>query len=474
MGKLRGASESREGTGGPMQPWAAEELRHAQLGDQRLNRRLVRIAEDLAAQPAVSVPQASGSWAATKAVYRFWDSAQVTPEAILASHTQSTVARVASQGLALAVQDTTDFDFVHHPATQGLGPLENKYQAGLKVHSALAVSADGVPLGLLHQTIWARDPATVGKRHQRRKRATQDKESQRWLTALAASQRIVPGHVQVVTVADSEADIYDLFALQRRAGSELLIRGTHDRRVDEIGYVWETLAKSPICGSYPLEVRRKEGQPAHQATLSVRYTALTMQPPRHHLQRARLKPVQLWAILVQEEAPPAGVEPIVWLLWTSLPVTDLHAALRCVRWYSYRWLIERYHFVLKSGCRLEELQLQKAERIARALATYSIVAWRLLWLTYEARQNPDTPCDQVLEPAQWQSLYCRIHKTSRPPATPPTLRQAVRWIAQLGGFLGRKSDGEPGVQTIWLGLRRLEDMAAMWQLLLSPITPDSS
>jgi hypothetical protein len=456
-----------------MQAWAAAELRHAHLGDERLNRRLARIVEDLAAQPTASVPQASGSWAATKAAYRFWDSEQVTPEAIRASHTHSTVVRIGVQRLVLAVQDTTELDFAHHPATQGLGTLENQYQAGLKVHSALAVSAEGVPLGLLHQAIWARDPATVGQGQQRRKRATQDKESQRWLTALAASQQIVPAAVTVVTVADSEADIYDLFALPRRAGSELLIRGTHDRRVDETGYVWETLANSPLQGQYQLAVRRKEGQPARQATLSVRYLTLAVQPPRHHLQRAGLQPVQLSAILVVEAAPPADVTPIVWLLWTSLPVTDLDEALRCVRWYSYRWLIERYHFVLKSGCRLEELQLAAAARIQRALATYCIVAWRLLWLTYQARQDPDSPCDRVLEPAEWQSLYSRIHQTSRPPATPPTLRQAVRWIAQLGGFLGRKSDGEPGVQTIWLGLRRLEDMAAMWQLLLPPPSSDS-
>jgi hypothetical protein len=457
-----------------MQQWAAEELRHAHLGDKRLNRRLVRMVEDLAAQPAASVPRASGTWAATKAAYRFWDSAEVTPEAIRASHTQSTVERVAGQALVLAVQDTTELDFAHHPATRGMGPLENEYQAGLKVHSALAVSAEGVPLGLLHQAVWVRDPASVGKARERRKRQTQDKESQRWLTTLAASQQAVPNHVTVVTVADSEADIYDLFALPRRAGSELLVRGTHNRRVDETGYVWETLAKSPVCGYYQLEVRRKEGQPARQATLSVRYLALQMQPPHHHSQRAQMQPLPLWAILVQEETPPAGVKPIVWLLWTSLPVADQDAALRCVRWYSYRWLIERYHFVLKSGCRLEELQLEEAARIERALATYCIVAWRLLWLTYEARQNPNTPCDRVLEPAEWQALYCRHHKTSRPPATPPTLRQAVRWIAQLGGFLGRKSDGEPGVQTIWLGLGRLEDMTAMWQIMLLQPPANSS
>lgn len=458
-----------------MQSWAAQELRRAQLGDGRLNRRLVRVVEDLAAQPSASVPQASGTWAATKGVYRFWDSEQVTPEAIRASHTQSTVERVGAYPLVLAIQDTTDLDFAHHPATQGLGPLDNIFQHGLKVHSSLAASSEGVPLGLLHQAVWVRDPDQVGVSQRRRQRETKDKESQRWLTALAASQAVVPEAVSVVTVADSEADIYDLFALERRPGSHLLIRGTHNRRVDHTArYLWAAVRQSPERGQYRLALRRKEGQAARTATLQVRYVSLEIQPPRHHLQRGVLSPVPLQVILVEERTAPPGVTPICWLLLTSLPVESLTDALRYVRWYSYRWLIERYHFVLKSGCRLEKLQLEEAERIQRALATYGIVAWRLLWLTYEARQNPDAACDGVLEAHEWQSLYSKIHQTSHPPATPPTLRQAVRWIAQLGGFLGRKHDGEPGVQTIWLGLRRLSDIAAMWQLLRPSPAPGSS
>ena len=457
-----------------MLSWAAKELRYARLGDARLNRRLMRIVEDVAAQPTASVPQASGTWAATKGAYRFWDSEQVSPEAIRASHVASTVERVRREKVVLAVQDTTELDFAHHLATQGLGPLDNAYQRGLKVHSCLAESTQGVPLGLLHQAVWVRDPERVGIRHQRRKRETKDKESQRWLTALQASQEAVPAEVQVVTVADSEADIYDLFALPRRSGSHLLIRGTHNRRVDHTAaYLWQAAGQSPVCGEYALHVRRKDGQPGREAKLGVRYCSLEIQPPRNRKQRASLAAVCMQVVLVVEQTPPTGVTPIRWLLLTTLALHTLEDALQCVRWYSYRWLIERYHFVLKSGCRLESLQLETAERLQRALATYGIVAWRLLWLTYEARQGPQTPCDQVLERHEWQSLYCRIHKTSQPPTVPPTLHQAVRWIAQLGGFLGRTSDGEPGVQTIWFGLRRLTDIAAMWQLLYPQPHPDS-
>ena len=152
----------------------------------------------------------------------------------------------------------------------------------------------------------------------------------------------------------------------------------------------------------------------------------------------------------------------------TLPVETFLQAEQCVRWYRCRWLIERYHFVLKSGCRLEDLQLETAARLERALATYCIVAWRLLWLTYQARETPEVSCEVVFQPHEWQALYAITQRTTLLPATPPSLQQAVRWVAQLGGFLGRASDGDPGVQTIWRGLRRLDDLATMWLLLLPP------
>ncbi len=149
-------------------------------------------------------------------------------------------------------------------------------------------------------------------------------------------------------------------------------------------------------------------------------------------------------------------------------MNNFEQAVRCIRWYTYRWLIERYHYVLKSGCRIEHLQLETAERVKKALATYAIVAWRLLWLTYQARQNPELPCDTILETHEWQSLYCHIHDVALPSSQPPSIEQAVIWIAQLGGFLARKHDGFPGVKTLWRGLPRLHDIASTWKRLHPP------
>lgn len=454
-----------------MTGWAASELQYADLGDTRRNKRLVRLVEDLAAQPHASVPQASGDLAATQAAYDFWSSPHIKAQAIREAHQRSTIERVKQHSIIIGIQDTTELNFTHHPRKKGMGYLDNANSRGLKVHSVFCSSTNGVPLGILHQQVWSRDLDEIGKKHQRHKKPIQEKESQRWLTALEVTQSLISQETVVVTVADREADIYDLLVLPRRSNSELLIRATHNRRVkrnaeaQQVERLYEVMPQMPTCGQLTLELRRHPERVARSATLTLRTTTLQLQPPQNHPEAESLAPVSVQVILAQEENPPAGVEPVSWLLLTTLPVTCFEDVVQCLRWYSYRWLIERYHYVLKSGCRLEQLQLETAERIQRALATYTIVAWRLLWITYLARYHPETPADTVLATHEWQALYCTIHKTPQPPPSPPSLNRCIRWIAQLGGFLGRKGDGEPGVKTIWQGLRRLHDIAQTWKLV---------
>src|SRR5215211_119678 len=449
-----------------MTSWAASELQSVDFKDVRLSKRLFRLVDDLTAHPTASIPEACASWTATKGAYRFLDSKRVTPAAIRSAHQERTLARVGLLTSVLVIQDTTELDFTSHPATTDLGYLDHPKHRGLKVHSALAASTDGVPLGLIHQEVWTRDPATLGKKHQRAQRNTAEKESQRWLSTLTATLDAIPDDIQVITVADREADFYALFAAERRAGAELLIRAAHNRRVDaDTQLLEEAIAAAPIGGRLTISVPRRDDQPARQATLTLRWTSVSLGPPQNAKQRSTLPHIPIQVVVAEELAPPEGVKPLRWVLLTTLEVADWEDAVQLVRWYRTRWLIERYHFVLKSGCGIEKLQLETADRLQRALAVYCMVAWRLLWLTYEARQQPDELCTVVLAPHEWQALYCTIHQRPVPPTTPPTLRQALRWIAQLGGFLARKGDGEPGVQTIWRGLRRLEDIAATWLLL---------
>jgi hypothetical protein len=455
--------------------WAEDELRHADLGDARLNRRLVRLVADLAAHPAAPVPLACASWPATKAAYRFWDNDRVHVHGILDAHIRRTQDRLPTDRQpVLAIQDTTVLNFSGHPATAGLGYLSALEQRGLFVHSTLCVGPDGVPVGLLDQRVWVRNDADFGKRTDRRHRPTAAKESQRWLDGLSGTEAALPSGQAVVTVADREADFYDLFATPRRPGHDLLIRAKSRRRIrHEARLLGHGIATRPSGGQLRVKLPRANGRPGRTAPLVLRYGTFAIEPPSTHPDRKHLPALPVTVVLAEERNPPPGVAPVRWLLLSTLTVRCFADAVRLIRWYARRWLIERYNFVLKSGCRAEKLQLETATRLERALATYAVVAWRLLWLTYAARRDPDAPCDGVLEPEEWRVL--QGHGGQEPTATPPSLREAIGLVARLGGFLGRRADGVPGVQVIWRGLSRLQDLLTGYRLAIRQHrTPPSS
>ena len=463
--------------------WAEQEVGQAHLGHAARTKRLVRLVADLVAHPAESVPQACQEWAATKGAYRFWANERVEAAAIRQAHIEQTRARCQEQELILAIQDTTDVDDSTHPATTGLGHLQGKrtkgrLPQGLKVHSVMAASQQGVPLGLLYQQVWVREDETATEEEavHRRHQSIDEKESGRWLLVPQAIGASFAPAQRVLTIADREADLYDLFAQARPVGQELLIRAKHDRRLHtqpkaEAAHLWERIRQTRAAVIVAFEVPRSQGHPPRSTTLAIRFATLTIAPPKPRKNHVVWKPLPLQVVLAEEVDPPAGETAVCWLLLTTMPVTGEEEAVQVVLWYSLRWLIERYHYVLKSGCRIEELQLETRQRLERALATYCIVAWRLLWLTYAACQTPESSCELVLQPDEWQALSATIHQTPTPPEQPPTLHQAVCWIARLGGFLGRTSDGEPGVKVIWRGLRRLQDITATWQLLHSQEPP---
>jgi hypothetical protein len=367
------------------------------------------------------------------------------------------------QAVVLVIQDTTDLNFSSLKHTSGLGFINQTTQQGIKVHTSFAVSGSGEPLGVLRQHTWIRTERS-GKRGERRKKATHEKESQRWLDGVSAVEAEVDKDLVLVHVGDREADIFDLFTLPRRAHSHLLIRAEHNRKVEhELDYLIPTIAQGPILGEKTIPIERNPKRPARQAHLTLRGMQLSVAVPRAHKQPTQCQPVPLNVLLVEEAIAPTEGEPIRWLLITTLPIETFEQAWQCVVWYSLRWLIERFHYTLKSGCHIEALQLESVERLLNALATYSIVAWRLMWLTYRARLTPEDSCESVLEPKEWKLLRRKFEPKSRS-KTPPTLRQATHWIARLGGFLGRKHDGEPGLKTLWRGLGVLHHLLEGAQL----------
>jgi hypothetical protein len=458
----------------PDATWAEEEFGEADLGDLRRNARLVQLASVLGAQPSASLPDATDDPATLKAAYRFFDNHYVRAEAMLKSHVQSTKRRLQAVPVVLAVQDTTYLDWTEHPHTSGLGPLAAPSHQGLLAHTTLALTPERVPLGLLQQQVWVRD-GDVRRQQDHKQRPIADKESQKWLTSLDA---VIAAHsecpdTQFVSIGDREADVYDLFLLERPVGVDLLIRAAQDRKVDqEEKYLWAAVASAPLAASVTVHIGARAGQEARNARVQVRWRQLTLQPPKHRASE-HLAPITVWALWASEREPPAGVEAVEWLLLTTLPITSTDDALERLAWYACRWGIEVWHKVLKSGCRIEARQLETAERLKRCLTLYSVIAWRILYATMLARALPDAPCSVLLSEDEWQGLYCRIQRVALPPEKPPTLRQVVRWLAQLGGFLGRKGDGEPGVSVLWKGFQHLVDIAAMYRIMRPRPAPRS-
>ena len=447
--------------------WAVEEFAAADLGDRRRTARLLDLASAVARLPTASLPQACVDEAQLDAAYRFFANDHIAPAAILDSHVQATLARAASQPRILAVQDTCLLDFTHHPATTGLGPLASPAHQGLLLHSTLAFTPERLPLGLLAQQRWTRDPATVGKSAQRHDLPIADKESYKWLRSLQAvnSAALACPATHFVSIGDREADIYDLFVTAREANVDLLVRATEDRRTTQPqGKLWATVAAAREQTTVHLAVPRPGTQPARPATLTVRWCPVTVRPPKNRA-GAPLAVVNLWAVWAWEAGAPPGVEALEWLLLTTCAVTDAATARERLDWYAARWGIEVWHKVLKSGCRIEARQLATAGRLERALVVYSVVAWRLLYATLLARVVPEGPCSLLLEQEEWEALYCRMQQVAVPPGTAPSLRQAVRWLAQLGGFVGRAGDGEPGVTVLWRGWQRLGDLVAMYRIM---------
>ena len=447
--------------------WAVTEFAEAELGDLRRTQRLVELATALAQRPGASLPEACGEPAMLKAAYRFFDNAAIEPQNLLDSHIDATLTRLAPIPLVLAVQDTTALDWTAHPATTGLGPLGHATQRGLLVHTTLAFTPERMPLGVLAQQVWARDPDALGKRATRKQRPITEKESQKWLTSVEAvwAARDACPQTQFVSIGDREADVYDLLARERPPGVELLIRAAWDCCVTQPEhYVWATVAASPVAATLTLQVPRRGARVARTATLTVRWCPLTLCPPRHR-KRERLSAVPLWAVQALEEGPVAGTEPIEWLLLTTCAVHTTAEAIERVDWYACRWGVEVWHRILKSGCRIEARQLETAARLQRCLPLYSVIAWRIFYATMLGRVVPDAPCTVLLELEEWQALYCAIHHTPIPPPEPPSLRQAVHWIAQLGGFVGRRGDGEPGAMVLWRGLQHLADLTTMYCIM---------
>lgn len=456
--------------------WAEEEFCKAKLGDHRRVNRLMTIARDFYARPQGNIPQACGSRSKTKAAYRFFEKrSNNTLEKIHKSHYEATLGRIEKEKVALCVQDTTTLNYSTHPATANLGLIGSKQEGpvGLIVHDTMAFNVDGTPLGVIDVQCWARNPADFGKKHLRKQFNIEQKESHKWLKSFKATvkaQEVCP-ETLMVSVGDREADIYELFhlALSNPKYPKLLIRAEHNRLLaDGQGHLYEYISSQKAAGVQVVHVPRKKNQPAREAKLEVRFCEVKLKPPQG---KKELGELAVFTVIAEEIGAPSGIQGLKWILLTTCEVKTFEQAVEKLQWYCIRWGIEIFHRTLKSGCKIERRQLGSADRIESCLAIDMVVAWRIYHLTKLGREIPDVPCTVFFEDAEWKALVAYKTQNPIPPEKPPKLREAMHMVASLGGFLGRKNDGEPGTQTLWLGLQRLDDITKMWKISIAHFAP---
>jgi len=472
-----------------MTGWASEEFAEVDLGDKRLDARLIKICDRFSDTPESPINQACADWAETKAAYRFFQNENVEVEQILATHSHKTAQRAREHKTVLALQDTSYFVYTHHPKTKGLGKISlkkgknvvNIYSNGLIVHTCLAVTTTGLPLGLLDQKIFSRrlrkKKTRTDKPHDHL--PIEEKESYRWLETLKSTKAVVDD-IEIVTVCDREADLYDFFKCGHQIGASVLVRANANRTINRksryaekgVEKLWEHMIQQSEAGSYTIAIpkmsksnhcRQRE---ARTAIVAVRFGAFILNPPRNNIKHSteELPNIEMHAVYVLEPDPPDGVEPVEWMLLTNLPVTSYEEAYEKIQWYSLRWRIEMYFKVLKSGFHVEACRLGHADRLARYLTVMSIVAWRLFMITLIARTDPATPCSGLLADQEWKVLFLKANKNKPLPKKPPCIGEVVIWIAKLGGYLARKNDGPPGTITLWRGWKRLTDLTEGWAL----------
>ena len=443
------------------------ELQHIDFGDARLTERLEKMLEDFANNPSASIPEACGSLAAAKAAYRFFSNDAVEAKKIRNGYCKATIEKMVEQGenvTFLFKADATNIVFSSHKKLAGIGVLRNQNARGLNLHTTLVSTENEVTLGIVDQYCWSRKPEDYGKRAERSKKPIEEKESFRWIESFRASQKSLPSNAKGIFIADRGADIYELFLEPRNQNMHILIRALHNRALtDSSEKMFQDLEKTDCVGTVKVLINRSGERKERTAELEIRYKKISINSP---INKPGLSPISITLISATEKLGAEKVQdPIYWKLLTTLPIDSLDKAIYAITTYSKRWLIERYHYVLKQGCQVEELQLEEAERIDKAIAVYTIVACRIMHLTYLARTSPEAPCTNVFDDDEWRALYCYANKTSEEPNEPMSLHQAVIMLAKIGGFLGRKRDGYPGVKVIWRGICKLEGATEMYRIL---------
>ena len=438
--------------------WAVSEFGKAELGHGARTKRAVRVGAALVQNPSSSIPRLAENVHQAKGVYRLLSNPEVTHDDVLSGHVAATVERCLGRAAVLVVQDTTTLSYTERRNVRGLGPVNDRARGrGFLAHTALAIGVeDHDVLGVLDQQVWVRGERKVTQGESCVARKKRRRESEHWGAGqrrVGELFRRVERRPRVIAVFDREGDIFEAFEALDELGHSFVIRATHNRLVESEGeekeYSLDCVAQAPVIATRRVNVPARGSRAARTAYLEIRATSLTVRPPRNRGRHGDA--IELNIVGAVESQPPDGVEPLVWYLVTREPIATEADVLAIVRAYEGRWPIEELHMGIKTGCSTEERQLETANALENFLAFATVVAWQMLRLRDAARRSPEVRADQVLTPTQL-TVLCGL----RPRLKPDCLaNEALRAIAMMGGFMGRKGDGNPGWRTLWAGFEKL-------------------
>jgi hypothetical protein len=432
--------------------WCDHEMAGLDLGDCRLARRAIKILEARWAKPTASFYGTFEGWTPAKAAYGFIEhsSPLISLNSLLAPHAQATRARMAAQSVALLVQDTTGLNYTGLVQTPGLGPLGEDKGRGLWLHSLLAFCPDGLPLGVLGVKCWARPPEAEEAERGRNAKSIDEKESVRWVEALAlgAQAARMMRQTQVVVITDREGDLYEMHDQTPLGPPNLhsLIRAQHDRNLEDHQKLWARMAAQPLGATRTIDLPRRHGQPAREATVELRWSPITIEAPKVGCKKG-WSALQLWAVWLHEPKPPAGQEAVDWMLLTDLPISNAREAWEKVQWYCRRWGIEEWHRVLKSGCEVERREFKTVEHLQRVLAFDLIVAWRVMACLKAGRTHPELPATALYTPVELAVLRQALKKRGNDSPNGARCLRSTHWspsgaatpVAAVTDFQGPKA-----------------------------------
>jgi hypothetical protein len=458
--------------GRPDAGWVERETAACEFADVRLDRRFRDLLAQIGDAVGESIPMACQDWANTKAAYRFFSNERVDEGDILEGHFQATHDRfTASDDTVLVLHDTTEFTFqresterigITYSVNSGRdkkGRIRDHTVCGILMHSSLAVTTDGLPLGLTAVKFWNRKKfkgtAALKRKVNPTRVPIEKKESIRWLENLKQSTELLGDPRRCIHIGDRESDIYELFCTAQEIGTHFLVRTCVDRLAGDGDHtVSADMAKAPIRGRHRIELRDANGNP-ELVELEIKYERLQLRPPIG--KQKQYPPLELTVLHAQERGKPKNRKRIDWKLVTDLPVRTLKDVVEKLRWYALRWKIEVFHKILKSGCKAEDRRLRTAERLVNLIAIFCIVSWRIFWMTMLNRANPNAPPELALTTNEMTLLDHFVPDKTGPSARNSVSRYITK-IARLGGYLARTSDPPPGNIVMWRGLSRLSDI----------------